>query len=158
MLDVRVQPLAVRNLLGAEAQRVTDLLHAVPADVPLWDATDAHLSAAEAVWNVLRGQPGIDWVTAGKLLARKRPLLVPVYDSVIRDALRPPSDQVWVTLGGALGDERRRVAIEALRPPGLTPKVTTLRLLDVAVWMRHSDGTNARLVQQRVGIEVSPRA
>jgi Family of unknown function (DUF6308) len=94
MLDVRVPPLAVRQLLCGEANEISLLLADVPASVPLWRATDAVLSNASKVWELLRNHRGIDWVTAGKLLARKRPMLIPVYDSVIKGALRP-SGSFW---------------------------------------------------------------
>lgn len=157
LLDVRVPPLAIRALLGKEAAILSELLGAVPVDVPLWEATDAHLQAATAVWNLLRSQWGVEWVTAGKLLARKRPLLIPIFDSVIKRALGPAPSRFWVALRAALEDEQRRAAVEALRPRELTAKVSTLRLLDVAIWIRHSDGTNARREQDRVGLAVAPR-
>jgi len=158
LLNVVVPPFAVRALLGKEAPTVTELLVAVPVGVPLWEATTEHLDAATGVWTLLRGYPGVDWVTAGKLLARKRPMLIPVFDSVIQEALQPPPDRFWATLRAALGNEQRRATVEAMRPPGLTPRVSTLRLLDVAIWMRYSDGGSARREQARLGLPVTPRA
>lgn len=35
-------------------------------------------SPAAVVWHLLCGQYGVDWVIPGKLLARKRPRLLPV--------------------------------------------------------------------------------
>ena len=157
LLNVVVPPLGVRALLGDKAETLREHLGAVPIDVPLWEAADPDLAAATAVWDLLRTQPGIDWVTAGKLLARKRPRLIPVFDSVIQEALQPPRDRFWVTLGAALRHEERRAAVEALRPPGLTMRVSTLRLLDVAVWMRFSEGTNARKERARLGLPPEPR-
>lgn len=147
----------MRALLGGEASTITDLLEAVPVDRPLWQASDTDLDGVGAAWDLLRRQDGVDWVTAGKLLARKRPRLIPVFDSVIESALQPPPDRFWVTLRAALRDDERRAAVEALRPPGLTMRVSTLRLLDVAIWMRFSEGTNARKERARLGLPVKPR-
>ena len=157
LLNVLVPAHAVRALLGDEAETISELLAAVPPDVALWDAGDSDLDAATALWGLLEDHAGIGWVTAGKLLSRKRPHMIPVIDSVIERVLRPPSGRFWATLRMALRDESRRAAVEALRPPGLTLEVSTLRLLDVAIWMRHSDGTNARREQSRLGLAVAPR-
>ncbi|MEV5508792.1 DUF6308 family protein [Streptomyces orinoci] len=37
-------------------------------------------SPADQAWHLLCAQYGVDWVIAGKLLVRKRPRLLPVYD------------------------------------------------------------------------------
>src|SRR5206468_1622972 len=118
---------------------------------------DQDLHAAKKVWLFFKGLPGIDWVIAGKLLARKRPRLVPVFDSTVKKALTRPPEGFWAALGAALRNERRLATVEALRPAGLTTKVTTLRLLDVAVWMRFSESTNARRARERLGMVVQPR-
>lgn len=157
LLNVVVPPLAVRALLGDKAETLSELLGVIPIDVPLWEAADPDLAAATAVWDLLRTQPGIDWVTAGKLLARKRSRLIPVFDSVLQAALQPPPDRFWVTLGAALRHEERRATVDALRPPGLTTRVSTLRLLDVAIWMRFSEGTNARKERTRLGLPTELR-
>lgn len=157
LLDVRFRPPAVRALLWHEAATVADLLSRVPADLPLWAATDADLDAATAAWSFLCAQDGVGPVIAGKLMARKRPRLVPVSDSVIDKALKPPSGNLWTALRAALTDQGRRADVEALRPSGLTHDVSTLRLVDVAAWMRFSESTNARDVRQGVGLRVEPR-
>jgi hypothetical protein len=46
-------------------------------------------------------------------------------------------------------DADRRAGIEALRPPGVSLAVTTLRLFDVATWMRFSNSENAQAVRSR---------
>lgn len=152
LLDVRFRPESVRNLFGHAARRASVLLRAVPGDVALWHAEDEHLAAAQDAWNFLRTQPGIGWVIAGKLMARKRPWLVPIFDGVIREALRPPRRRFWASMRAALADDDRRNRIDRLRPPGLTMKVTTLRLLDVAVWMRHSNSDNAKRVRTNLAV------
>jgi hypothetical protein len=156
-LDVTFRPPAVRSILGADRDRLSELLTAIPLRTSLWDALDSDLLAAEAAWNFLRGYDGVDWVMAGKMLARKRPGLVPILDSVVTAALQLPSGTYWTTLRTCLQDDALRQKIERLRPPGLTARVTTLRLLDVAIWMRGSESVNARSVRQSLGMAVSPR-
>ncbi|WP_329345560.1 DUF6308 family protein [Streptomyces microflavus] len=44
---------------------------------------------------------GIGWVTAGKLLARRQPRLLPVYEQVVRCVPGRPKS-LWLDLHGAL--------------------------------------------------------
>jgi hypothetical protein len=157
MLDIRFSPASVRPILGPDREALTELLRQIPSGTDIWQADDDDLANAEALWKCLRTYHGIDWVVAGKLMARKRPRLIPIIDSVVTRTLRFPKGTYWATLREALADPQRRKRIEALRPPGLTPAVSTLRLLDVAVWMRGSDSANARAAQTKNGLTPRPR-
>jgi hypothetical protein len=78
-------------------------------------------------------------VMAGKLLARKRPSLIPVYDEIVRCAFGWPED-IWKALRDALrqDDGSFRTVLEGLKKrAGIPRQVTLLRILDVAIWMRH---------------------
>ncbi len=90
---------------------------------------------------------------ASKLLARKRPRLVPVTDEIIvaRDG---PAGQTWRTLRYCLQDESLRHVIEVLRPRQART-ASVLRLLDVALWMLHSEATAAR--NARAAASVTPQ-
>jgi hypothetical protein len=69
-----------------------------------------------------------------KLMAAKRPRLIPVRDSVVRQIL-PSTGQVWADLREALGDEALRTRIEHATSTA-PAHVSLLRRLDVALWMR----------------------
>ena len=152
-LDVAIRPLAVREILDADASHVSELLSAIPGATPIWDASDADLEAATNAWEHFRSYHGIDWVIAGKLLARKRPQLVPIIDSVVVEALRAPRGHTWNALRTALQDDARRDRIASLRPSWLSSDVSILRLLDVAIWMLGSRSTNARRAREEGGIQ-----
>ncbi|HEY9389216.1 MAG TPA: DUF6308 family protein [Mycobacteriales bacterium] len=95
--------------------------------------------AADAAWRLLEARDGIGWVTASKLLARKRPRLVPVYDRVVRCALGAPG-HFWEYLHHALRADqgRLRTRLEEVRQQADLPEATSpLRVLDVVLWMRH---------------------
>lgn len=145
-LSVQVPPEAAYLLLhGSLGEQLGGLLGQVPANVDLGSPeAHGHLdhgSAADRAWAMLKAQPGIGWVTAGKLLARKRPRLVPVYDDVVRCVLGEPKG-VWLALNGALAAPKVQRQVARLRPAA-PERVSALRVIDVAVWMRHH-GSHAR--------------
>ncbi len=65
-------------------------------------------------------------------MARKRPPLIPIFDSRVREFYNLPS-WTWLPLGRALQDEERRSRINELRPSWLGQEVSLLRILDVAM-------------------------
>jgi hypothetical protein len=135
-------PVALDILEGPLGVRLSGLLHAIPRDINMVEA-DADVvadgSPADQAWHLLRDQPDVGWVIAGKLLARKRPQLLPVYDRVVRCAVgRPPS--FWLALHTALrADDAalHRQLLELRQVAGVPETVSVLRVFDVAVWMGH---------------------
>jgi hypothetical protein len=143
MLGVAVPGETAADLLeGPLSRRVSDLLRAIPTSVSLGEPEAAALigdrSQADVLWDLLRAQEGIGWVVAGKLLARKRPRLVPVYDEVVRCVLHHPED-VWRSFHDALSRESAVLArVHDLRAEAAVPAhVADLRVIDVALWMSH---------------------
>ena len=138
---VPVPALAVRELLAC-AHEVEPLLRAIPTDLALWDAADEHLVRAEEALDRLDECYGVGKVIAGKLLARKRPALVPIVDRVVSEVLRLPNGRNWASLRAVLQDTDLRQRINALQPAEV-PVQPTIRLLDVAAWMQGSKGAPA---------------
>lgn len=144
LLSVDVPPRVALDLLeGALGQRAAAYLHQIPADAELWSDGAEQLirdgGPADSLWRLLNRQHGIGWVTAGKLLARKRPALIPVYDDVVRCALGRP-EGFWTALRRALRPQGGNLLPEVtqlMTMAELPPAVTALRALDVAVWMNH---------------------
>ncbi|MET7497789.1 DUF6308 family protein [Streptomyces sp900116325] len=135
-------PVALDILEGRLSATLSGLLHAIPGDTDMVDAEAdvvADGSPADRAWHLLRDQPDVGWVIAGKLLARKRPRLLPVYDRVVRCAVgRPPS--FWLALHAALRADDRALHHQLLdlrQAAGLPETVSALRVCDVAVWMGH---------------------
>lgn len=86
-------------------------------------------SPADTAWHLLTDQHGIGWVTAGKLLDRKRPRLLPVYDQVVRCFLGRPTS-FWLGLHTALRADESALhhALLTLRQrAGVTETVSALR-------------------------------
>lgn len=150
LLDVRFEPRAVRALLQPRS-RLCEHLADIRDDLDLWDATDDDLRPAYALWTEVKKLPGVGATKTSKLLARKRPRLIPVVDRVIMTAL-PLGDDAWISLRSALQDEQVRANIDKIRPPGLAPTVSTLRLLDAATWMRYSKSRYAKKARKAAGL------
>ncbi|SCG16634.1 hypothetical protein GA0070610_2906 [Micromonospora echinofusca] len=146
LLSVRVPPRTALDLLqGALGEAVSAELGEIPTTVALGHPGALPLvekgQGAYRAWRLLRKADGIGWVVAGKLLARKRPHLVPVYDEVVACAFRTRKD-FWRWLHGRLG-ERDGILAERLadlrRQAELPDTISLLRILDVVMWMRHRD-------------------
>jgi hypothetical protein len=142
MLSVDVPGRTSADLLAGPASVLTaQLLAEIGPDRDIWVAKEAEIddgSPAHQLWSALEAMNGIGWVTANKLLARKRPRLLPVYDSVVKEALRPKPGQFWVSLRHALLDPTLRSSLESIRD-GVpeAEHLSVLRVLDIVVWMNH---------------------
>lgn len=81
-------------------------------------------------------------------MARKRPRLIPIYDSVIDRYLLGGSGILWVPLHAALRADDRRLHQRLLKirdAAGLDQAVSALRVLDVLTWMDGKGYTDALL-------------
>lgn len=135
-LSVKVLPEAAATLLITDTERFNGLLRHIPREQNLWEvpvsAVDVD-SPAHDLYTALVGVDHIGWVVAGKLLAAKRPKLLPVLDKKVNDFLAPPKHQFWVSLHDELSDPARRETISDVCQ--VAPQhVSLLRRIDVALW------------------------
>ncbi len=150
MLSVRVPARAALDLLDGDlGKAVTAQLRDIPTEIDLGDDKNTTEAAelvkdggpADTAWRLLKACRGVGGVIAGKVLARKRPQLIPLYDNVVRCAFGAP-EHFWQWLDGRLRSEvgvlRHRLT-ELHAEAGLPKEVSALRTLDVVVWMRHHD-------------------
>jgi hypothetical protein len=136
-LSVKVPPESAATLLVADADRFNRLLQRIPPDADLWTVDRSVIesgSAASDLHSALDDLPKIGWVTAGKLMAAKRPRLIPVYDNEVKRLLKPPSGRFWVPMYDLLSDESRRQKIANVCTTA-PAEVSLLRRIDVALWM-----------------------
>jgi len=150
LLDITWRPQAVRILLGSHRPRLSDLLAAIPQATDLWDAGEDIVRRIDVLWDALTAIDGIGTASATKLLARKRPRLCPISDSVVIKAVHVPGRTCDV-LRCLLEDPAVRAEIEALRPAAAA-EATLLRILDVALWVSHSGSAAAQWVRERAGM------
>jgi Family of unknown function (DUF6308) len=152
MLDVSVAPSGVRRLLFDQPTRnqTAGLLHEIPLDLDIWEGgTDLRTGGpADRLWRLLQREGDrIGPVTAGKLLSRKRPRLIPIVDSVVESILRVPSRRYWDIFHNYLQSEDRRKHLVFLRPKHVEEAVSQLRILDVVLWMWGSQGRGTKNVR-----------
>lgn len=105
------------------------------------EAVPFDFTAVRELYRELVWLPGIGETRATKLLARKRPHLVPIVDSVVRSEVFNGGRQHWAPLHAALTANGCALwkRLEYLRGvAGLPDHVPVLRVLDVLAWM---DGT-----------------
>lgn len=157
LLDVNVRPRGVREILETRsANRFNDALARIPSDVNLWDSderVEKALDEARRLFKELEGLSGVGPVTASKLLARKRPALIPIRDRVINRRLHlKPKEPFWSPLRAVLSQPEILSGLRAMRPTGFED-ITELRVLDIALWMLGSDSGAAKNARARVGMQ-----
>jgi hypothetical protein len=146
MLSVRVPAVAAVDLLeGPLGRRLSLFLHEIPDDLDLGDERAVkHVepgSPASLAWDLLDEQHGIGWVIAGKVLARKRPRLVPVYDDVVRCRCGSP-ESFWLWLHSRLRDDDGALQdclVRTRYAAGVPETISTIRVFDVVLWMGHHE-------------------
>ena len=138
-LSVKVPPNSAAKLLDTEAEDFNCLLRRIPEDKDIWEVSQSILDdegKAAQLYAKLKGLWGVGPVTAGKLLAAKRPRLIPVVDTLVSEVLKPPGGRFWIPMYEQLLDDRRRERIaEVVSLPLGDFDVSLLRRIDVAVWM-----------------------
>jgi hypothetical protein len=150
LLDITWRPQAVRVLLGSHQRQLSGMLAAIPRATDLWDASSDTLRPIDAMWDALTAIDGVGTASATKLLARKRPRLCPISDSVVNKAVDVPH-RTWDVLRCLLQDPAARAELEALRPSSAAG-ATLLRILDVALWATYSRSGAAQWVRERAGM------
>ncbi|MER8017014.1 DUF6308 family protein [Streptomyces griseoluteus] len=150
MLSVRVPAQAAVELLEGETGRqLGELLRRIPAHADMADVDAAELdrgSAADQAWALLHSVKGIGWVMTGKLLARKRPRLLPVYDDVVKCVLGRPR-HFWLPLRTALradGQALHHTLLDLRKRAGIPDTVSALRVCDIVLWTAHEKDHKAR--------------
>jgi len=144
LLDVSWKPSAVRAMLVEQADQVNDRLSSIDGSTTLWDGERGceELRKADGLWRIIDALDGVGPTKTSKLLARKRPQLVPITDRIIVAAIGH-GDNWWRTLRYCFKQESFRAAVEQLQPAE-EKSVTLLRVFDVAIWILCSKSQDAR--------------
>lgn len=114
----------------------TKLLEQIP-DIDIWEE-ETEFKLAEQLWKELMALNDIGPTIAGKILSRKRPGLIPIYDSKVDALLCPGKGKYWASFKAVLcEDGYRRVEIlkNIRESAGLESVISILRTIDVIAWM-----------------------
>lgn len=139
-LSIRPKRSTIKALLVDHRDECRALLAAIPTDVDLADVDidDLLNGPANDLYELMRPHTGT--TTRTKLLARKRPRLFPIRDSVVVQVLGI-GDEWWAPLQALLNTvdangRRLQTRLTDLRAAlDLPEQVSALRVLDVVAWM-----------------------
>ena len=150
-LSVSLAPHGALDLLSDPQGHWTRLLSQIPTDARLEDpASDTLIAKCGPAWELWErladskkypNKPdGSGPVIAGKLLARKRPHLIPVYDIRVKQTFKRPAidDSFWAALAAALranGGAFRDQLVHLRDKAGIGEDISILRVCDVIAWM-----------------------
>jgi Family of unknown function (DUF6308) len=143
-LSVEVPPKAAYALLIDRADEFSELLGTVGPDRDLADEADPVVDDDWPGWQLttaLRTLPKVGPTKASKLIARKRPRLRPVYDSVVA-AVTSTAKHQWEPMRLALRQDDQALQHRLVRlreEAGLPQDISTLRVLDVIAWLEGKD-------------------
>lgn len=133
-LDTPIRASAWRAM-ERQAQGIVGLLLGIDPDICLWELegrSDSYV-AADSLWSLLLNIHGMGVTRVSKLMARKRPQLIPILDSRVREFFGDTKG-FWLSLGRVLQDDDLRRRVRSLAPNFSEAELSTLRILDVAVW------------------------
>ncbi|RZU62677.1 DUF6308 family protein [Zhihengliuella halotolerans] len=150
LLSKPVTGQAAVGILGPMATELSRCLSELPFDAAFETLTKYEFEAllgnpespGQRVWDLLR-QHDDKWdlgpVTASKLLARKRPHLIPIYDSFVEAEVGlGGSGQQWITWNAAFQRGDFVQALRRIRHASVAVHLSLLRTLDIVLWMHHA--------------------
>lgn len=149
MLDYPVPATAAAWILSPEGQWLTaEILADIPVDEDLWSCQAPAILRAADLFQLLRAPTSqlpadhagaaLGQATATRLLAAKRPRLVPIDDRQVRQTLRYPKDALWFRRWrDVMDDELMKLARTtrqlAAEDRGDAMNLSELRILDIVI-------------------------
>jgi hypothetical protein len=154
-LSVTVPTETARWLLEPNTKRDGHLAEALRSLVSgqdsFWTCDEELLSDGKPLsklYSMLRAEEGLGYVTASKLMAAKFPSVVPIRDSKVEALLGLEKSREWwspIRKLFTVPDQSLAGYLDELKVPAEVGKVTTLRRLDVILWME----AKARKIQTK---------
>lgn len=149
-LEVSIPSSSVLQVLGPKAETFNSRLNKLPK-VAIWQAERELFEpggAALELYRLLDDLPDVGETKATKLMAAKRPNLIPIQDAFVEEELMVPKGRFWLPMNDQLVDESLRDFIADLTK-GAPRNISLLRRIDVAVWMHVNDRRQAQRAQQK---------
>jgi hypothetical protein len=165
LLNVRYLSIETYEALRSKVPFLQQVLDQIPAGLDLLDAADDDLSLLGRLFSALDGEgvSGAQGTVLSKLLHRKRPRFVPLYDervrSVYQDGEQAPvptvSGRPWGTFMPLFAravrqDLSREMAFyRELATLAVDPPIGPLRALDIVAWWAGGSGRRPRVARRR---------
>lgn len=144
LLSTPVPGRAALELLTRQRRKFEFLLEELGPDRDLAtepSVAEDRFAPAWALWRALDNLPGMGPTRVSKLMARKRPRLIPIFDDVLARTVFAGTANHWADLWSTLRDSQfalQQRLIDIREQAGLDASVSPLRVFDVCAWM---DGT-----------------
>ena len=149
MLSIWIKPSLKRGLsperiikLERQAGRISDILQWVPDNLDLSSVSETEFQRlfgpdghVRKLFTLLSSDLELGNVVAHKILARKRPRLIPIRDSRSERVLGHPQSW-WRSWWEAMSDPALVDRLEELRRQAECERFSILRTADVVVWMK----------------------
>lgn len=162
MLSVNIPSTATRWILEEGGRVLTDLLRPLPPEISITDAAADLTRDQDAwkLWEAIRSLHGMGETKTSKLLATKRPLLFPIYDRHVAKALNIHRGGYWQPWQDYMRSEDGKTAAYLVNEMAVeldVPHLSTLRLLDVVIWMQQHGHKfiSKKLVESEIMIPVN---
>lgn len=155
LLSLDMSPEAAIGLGWHRNTEVQRLLAAIPTSRDFTtlnrDEFETHFgsgSPAQQLWDVLRGRQGYTWgigpTTASRVMARKRPKFIPLFDSYVGPMMglaKGSSKDQWIVWHEAFQEDRALAGrLDAIRAAAGAPShASRLRIMDIVLWLKAKD-------------------
>lgn len=146
LLSVRVPGPSALEILEDRRSHLTELLTDIPTDTHLADVEPSEIVPSWTPWRLeteLMSIDGLGPTTVSKLIARKRPNLIPVFDTLVKDLLKPVGG-FWASLNSEIRRDEGRLQghlISLRSESAIGDDISPLRVLDVIAWRTAKDAT-----------------
>lgn len=140
MLGVTIGGRGALRLLGSDAHHISALLQRIPYNVDLVDAGARDIgpeSPAWELWSLVAQSFPASETSASKVLARKRPRLIPIEDPEVLAGLGHEGDY-WASLRHFLfrDDHAASKWLQLVRASaGVGEEISEIRVFDILTWM-----------------------
>jgi len=155
-LEVTVPSGSALRILKDDGEKFTAGLRDLPR-CEIWQAERKVFEpegAAVKLFRLLDDLPGVGTTKATKLMAAKRPHLIPVQDAFIDEELVEPGGKFWLPMYDQLADASLRDFIGKMTS-GAPVGVSLLRRIDVSIWMHVKERKKAERASKKVRVRGS---
>lgn len=147
LLDESVTTPQIRELTSG---KYDELLMNIDSNVDITYLDGDLYDHADQLYRALRRIHGFGPTRVSKLLARKRPKLLPIRDSIVNEQLHLSGFSWWRSLAATMRQDSVTELLDEVTPPTQEDAPSRLRVLDAAIWMHGSKSKAVRKVRMEL--------